>query len=332
LHPYDVSANEYSEPVLAGGQIAFETRLGGPGITAENDHSIWVGPPGNVTLRVRDGQMAPGTNLPFRRLGTPRFNDAGEFVFVGALDSTSLSDYQGIWLATAEGLRLIARQGEPAPDSGGLVYNEYISGIGFNGYISINSAGQIAFGSRLNQGSGYCCYATNGIWLDDGSQHTRVVGGGDVLAGRTVVDVALDSNNFDFNDLSQLFFLANFGFAPDTQGLFLYNPDLPGDFNADGRVDAADYVVWRKGVATGAYTQDDFNTWRANFGATTAGAAAVAPFPTQSTVPEPSGLLLTVLVLPVYGWRRRNSPDVIAWRPNPNPISESSNCKTRRGR
>jgi hypothetical protein len=45
--------------------------------------------------------------------------------------------------------------------------------------------------------------------------------------------------------------------------------DLPGDFNADGIVDSADYVVWRKGLGT-TYTTNDFNVWRANFGSTTA--------------------------------------------------------------
>ena len=40
-------------------------------------------------------------------------------------------------------------------------------------------------------------------------------------------------------------------------------PDLPGDFNNDGNVDAADYVVWRKN----GLSQAEFNTWRANFGA-----------------------------------------------------------------
>ena len=39
-------------------------------------------------------------------------------------------------------------------------------------------------------------------------------------------------------------------------------PTLPGDFNHDGTVDAADYIVWRKTDGTPA----GYNTWRANFG------------------------------------------------------------------
>jgi hypothetical protein len=44
------------------------------------------------------------------------------------------------------------------------------------------------------------------------------------------------------------------------------NAQLPGDFNQDGSVDTADYVVWRKlGGSQGSY-----DTWRANFGSTAA--------------------------------------------------------------
>jgi hypothetical protein len=42
--------------------------------------------------------------------------------------------------------------------------------------------------------------------------------------------------------------------------------DLPGDFNHNGAVDAADYVVWRKGLSTMTYAPADYNVWRAHFG------------------------------------------------------------------
>jgi len=34
-------------------------------------------------------------------------------------------------------------------------------------------------------------------------------------------------------------------------------PSIPGDFNNNGVVDAADYVVWRKGLGT-TYDQNDY--------------------------------------------------------------------------
>src|SRR5262249_17768020 len=43
-------------------------------------------------------------------------------------------------------------------------------------------------------------------------------------------------------------------------------PGLPGDFNHDGTVDAADYVYWQKSDGS----QAGYNAWRQNFGRTVA--------------------------------------------------------------
>jgi hypothetical protein len=75
---------------------------------------------------------------------------------------------------------------------------------------------------------------------------------------------------------------------------------LPADFNADGTVDAADYVVWRNGLGT-AYTQADYDAWRTNFGHSAVGAAAGAehrgsngnPVP----IPEPNALFLMTMAI-----------------------------------
>jgi hypothetical protein len=73
-------------------------------------------------------------------------------------------------------------------------------------------------------------------------------------------------------------------------------PGLPGDFNKNGVVDAADYVVWRKTDTT----QPGYNNWRTNFGRTSAAASS-------SAVPEPTGWLLLIvgaaLATVVRAWR-----------------------------
>jgi outer membrane protein assembly factor BamB len=76
------------------------------------------------------------------------------------------------------------------------------------------------------------------------------------------------------------------------------NLSSAGDFNTDGTVDAADYIVWRNGLGT-TYTQSDYDDWRANFGrsAATAASAPGSAAGSTPTVPEPSALLLMTLAL-----------------------------------
>ena len=65
---------------------------------------------------------------------------------------------------------------------------------------------------------------------------------------------------------------------------------LPGDYNKNGSVDAADYVVWRDDPNR---TQAQYDVWRANFGRTvgTVSGSELAD-PWQSNVPEPATLWL----------------------------------------
>jgi len=71
---------------------------------------------------------------------------------------------------------------------------------------------------------------------------------------------------------------------------FLPAAELDGDYNDDGRVDAADYVVWRKNDGSPA----GYSLWRTNFGRSLAGSAAGAGLAATS-IPEPSALLIAIL-------------------------------------
>lgn len=87
-----------------------------------------------------------------------------------------------------------------------------------------------------------------------------------------------------------------------------------GDYNHNGLVDAADYVVWRKtlnglaspagsgadGNQSGTIDAGDYTYWRARFGNPASG------FASGSSVPEPANTMLFLLVAPLaFSQRRR---------------------------
>ncbi len=81
---------------------------------------------------------------------------------------------------------------------------------------------------------------------------------------------------------------------------------ITGDFNHDGFVDSADYVVWRKNNGS----QEAYNAWRANFGAVLgSGTGLNTGSPQSDNVPEPAGFALLVLgSLLCECFTRRRSP------------------------
>jgi hypothetical protein len=80
-------------------------------------------------------------------------------------------------------------------------------------------------------------------------------------------------------------------------------PSVPGDYNKNGVVDAADYPLWRKGdlaadgtgpggVPDGVVNGLDYNFWRARFGNTSGSGL------TASAVPEPC--VVSVLMIGIW--------------------------------
>jgi autotransporter-associated beta strand protein len=94
-------------------------------------------------------------------------------------------------------------------------------------------------------------------------------------------------------------------------------PVLVGDYNADGTVDAADFVAWSKnvGAATivnrnptlfGTIGQADYDAWRRNFGKIGPPGAGSGGSD-EGSVPEPTTAILIAMMLVAGGvWRRRS--------------------------
>jgi hypothetical protein len=86
---------------------------------------------------------------------------------------------------------------------------------------------------------------------------------------------------------------------------------VPGDYNQNNAVDAADYVVWRsdpmtlpnEGASPGVVDQADFDFWRARFGATSAVGTA-----SGAAVPEPTTCVLAAFMCAVLSIARSRRP------------------------
>jgi hypothetical protein len=88
---------------------------------------------------------------------------------------------------------------------------------------------------------------------------------------------------------------------------------VPGDYNSDGTLDAADYTVWRDNLGnrvqlpnddTPGVDVDDYDRWKANFGSTAAEIASHSAL--RTAIPEPSPIVLaTFCGLATLGSRRK---------------------------
>jgi hypothetical protein len=97
------------------------------------------------------------------------------------------------------------------------------------------------------------------------------------------------------------------GFQEATGMVYVEDPGLPGDYNDDGVVGAADYVVWRNNEGTAhdlngngdetggsqnVVDEADYVLWKDSFGTSQAGIGTSS----AASVPEPTAILLVMLL------------------------------------
>ena len=101
------------------------------------------------------------------------------------------------------------------------------------------------------------------------------------LTGGTTMSAAVPTSDLGNNFSASL--------APRSIATFIIPAvvTLDGDFNGDGTVDAIDYTIWRDGLGDD-YTEDDYQVWKTNFGATLSGSGSTS----SMSVPEPGSLAL----------------------------------------
>jgi hypothetical protein len=158
-------------------------------------------------------------------------------------------------------------------------------------------------------GSGHDQIAASGVLTLDGTLQVALAVGFNPAAGDSfdLFDWTSVSGTFDSLVLPAL----TAGLTWNTSQLYVSGilsvaPGLSGDYNYDGAVDAADYVVWRKGIGTES-TPANYNLWRTNFGRMIGGGAAAR---LDAAVPEPAALPLALLAV-AFGARRQRRSTVV---------------------
>jgi hypothetical protein len=171
-----------------------------------------------------------------------------------------------------------------------------------------------------------------------GDTWTIVEAGADISTQLTAIDALVSAGGYPMlthvpgssvGTLMGTFASTDFSMAPLTAGLswgvdYVGNKVLlkvtgtavgiSGDYNNNGVVDAADYVVWRNAGPTdvlpndpspGVVDANDYNTWKSHFGMGSSGSGAAASL-ASAAVPEPGCWLLVATALATMGARYRH--------------------------
>jgi fibronectin-binding autotransporter adhesin len=290
---------------------------------------------GGVTLSFRN-DAAAGTNQFEPRLSGSGFSFASNIAIVAGLNAATRTTRLN--LANASGTQtfsgVISGAGKLRRMTGGTSVltgaNTYSGGTEVEGGTLTASGASATFGiSNITVSGGLLSIASGVLDAIDDAATLTVMTGGMVSLGTSVNDtiasLVLDGNTFGSGTYGHSTSGAtNPGLAnPDTYFaaglgiLTISSQGLPGDYNEDQVVDAADFVMWRKlfnpaGPAlpnddTPGVDNDDYDRWKTHFGETSAGSGG-SNGTTSGQVPEPTSAILALLALAmVKAVRRRQA-------------------------
>jgi sulfur carrier protein ThiS len=256
---------------------------------SEESHVSFLGSPDtglDWTFYRTDGTTLTPIGGPFGQggAGYTAINDFGDVAFWTRLDGGD----EGIFVGDGGPLTTVAIADPTTP------FYE------FGSQIDINNQGRVAFAARLWDG-------IFGIYAGADPANDTVIQIGDLLFGQRVTGLGRPHLN-DRGDMAFWYEVRDFN-QPDgyRSGIVLAVNEsfVPGDYNEDGTLNAADYVVWRNNLGNGTSLPNDdttgvglgdYDRWVSNFGATVgAGDTANA----NQIIPEPTAVWLALAVVAI---------------------------------
>ncbi|MGE3241385.1 MAG: choice-of-anchor tandem repeat NxxGxxAF-containing protein [Pirellulales bacterium] len=296
------------------GKIAFKATIGGPGVDATNSKALFSNAGGTLHLAARTGQVVPGVGTLQDRFYLDDIAGAST-----GFSTTFSTDENGGWgeatFAERNGVvRVIARNGQAVPGMAGFLFTS------FGDLQAVPGSDRFVVASYAQRAS---TDYIGGVWVEneDFSLLPLLVGGMQVPLGgesKTAQSVSMGK----FNSRGELPLTVTF--TDNSSAVFVWDGKLSslvveGDYNSDGRVNAADYSVWRNtlgsrsdlrangnnsGASAGVIDQADYALWKSHYGEFAFRNSAVGG---GAPVPEPSGgwLLFLLLATPIRAKRPR---------------------------
>ena len=219
-------------------------------------------------------------NSPLSMSGTVTFSNAFDPVmFIGWYNSNNLIERIGIGVAN------------PVPAGTGIRWQTQSGNVAGTGVLSQNFTASTTT-STFAPGTYSFTFEYDGSGHMTGMFDTLAFARNYALPNNALLNMdrfgILQKSNADDDVNTYTFSISNLNYTGDTQ----ISEGTPGDYNGDGTVDAADYVVWRKNDINGQQGYDD---WRANFGAMSGRGTAAGL--RGAAVPEPSSLTFALAFL-----------------------------------
>jgi T5SS/PEP-CTERM-associated repeat protein len=284
---------------LSGGAGTVDIR--GGAVLVEQDISLF--PDGQVSL---DGGRLSAAAVSLQ--------PGGEFEWIsGTLQvdefNGNLSNQGGL-LAARENSDTIMINGSYSQEANGALRIEIAGSAVGNQYDSVQISATAFLDGELN-------FQLNDLYEPSPDEVYTILEGTDLVGSFS--NVANGQRIDDTNDVGS--FVVHYGmgspFDPHQVVLTSFEPaGPPGDYNDDGTVDAADYVVWRDNRNTtntlrndpigGLITSRQYDQWQANFGQS-AGSGATGLSTTENVAPESATSHLILIVALFANLRRRSA-------------------------
>jgi hypothetical protein len=292
-------------PCAAQAQVTapsvYTTTIHVQGETAGTEFTDWA--TSGITVADADPADNPGGSPPFVDIGNVQVANDANFIYIHATMHGATTSLANLFLAFDIDQNLTTGFD---PFGLGVVGSElgYQTDFPFGQATGVFNTGATLTGGPFGNGGALIYPFWTAAGAPQGNEIEWAVPRNVTINGAPAfADASFDFAIWTDNGLGDITQRISYTLAQPPAG-------VPGDYNNNGNVDAADYVVWKNSENTIATLPNDphggtiganqYATWRANFGMSQAGAGS-----SSSRVPEPSALCVLASAAVLAALRRK---------------------------